>query len=167
MTHRTAVDDAEGSGRLAPPRVTVIGEALIDVLHRPGEEPVETPGGSPLNVAISLARLGVPTHLLTALGADDRATAIERHAIASAVHILPNARTLAATSCAVAWVDHDGAATYDFDIQWDLPPTELPRTEAVHTGSLALFISPGRDQVMDHLTRASQQHALVESPMMV
>ncbi len=42
--------------------VTVIGEALIDLV--PGDSPLEfsaTPGGSPYNVAIGLARLGQDT----------------------------------------------------------------------------------------------------------
>ena len=50
------------------PKVTVIGEALIDLV--PGEAPLAyraTPGGSPYNVAIGLARLGQDTTLMARL----------------------------------------------------------------------------------------------------
>ncbi|MDQ0819562.1 hypothetical protein QFZ79_001854 [Arthrobacter sp. V4I6] len=47
------------------PDVIVVGEALIDIIQTAdGFE--EFPGGSALNVASGLARLGVPTALLTA-----------------------------------------------------------------------------------------------------
>ena len=41
-----------------PGTALVIGEALVDVVIHPGEEPVDIPGGSPANVALGLARLG-------------------------------------------------------------------------------------------------------------
>ena len=48
----------------------VIGEALIDVVDVPGQPLRRTPGGGPFNVAIGLARLQIPTALLTCVGAD-------------------------------------------------------------------------------------------------
>jgi sugar/nucleoside kinase (ribokinase family) len=36
----------------------VIGESVLDVVHAPGLAPVERPGGSAVNVAVALARLG-------------------------------------------------------------------------------------------------------------
>ena len=36
----------------------VIGEALIDIVRRPGADPVSHAGGSPMNVAYGLGRLG-------------------------------------------------------------------------------------------------------------
>ena len=41
-----------------PGSALVIGEALVDVVIHPGQEPVDIPGGSPANVALGLARLG-------------------------------------------------------------------------------------------------------------
>ncbi|HZU92435.1 MAG TPA: PfkB family carbohydrate kinase, partial [Microbacterium sp.] len=38
--------------------VLVIGEALVDIVHREAGRIEETPGGSPANVALALARLG-------------------------------------------------------------------------------------------------------------
>jgi fructokinase len=66
------------NGKPNPPRqvldVVVIGEALTDVVTTPGGT-IEHPGGSPANVAYGLARLGVSTGLLTAIGTDRRGPA--------------------------------------------------------------------------------------------
>ena len=50
------------------PRVLVVGEALIDVVHRADGTIDENPGGSPANVALTLGRLGDRPVLVTALG---------------------------------------------------------------------------------------------------
>lgn len=47
-------------------RVLSIGETLIDLSARPGDEAgsyLAHPGGSPLNVAVGVARLGAPVML--------------------------------------------------------------------------------------------------------
>jgi fructokinase len=138
----------------------VIGEALIDVVH-PVHGPItETPGGSPMNVAIALSRLGVRTDLVTALGDDVRADMIENHLAASGVNLAPGARRLAATSTAEANLREDGSADYQFHLAWD-PPAVSPRAaDVVHTGSIALFLSPGRKTVQDALRR-SAPHSLI------
>ena len=47
----------------------VVGEALVDLVgQRGGQTWVAHPGGSPANVALGLARLGVPVTLKTRLG---------------------------------------------------------------------------------------------------
>ena len=38
--------------------VLVVGESLVDVVVPPSGETVRRPGGSPMNVAVGLARLG-------------------------------------------------------------------------------------------------------------
>ena len=57
----------------------VIGEALIDIVERPGEEPVEHPGGSPANVAVGLARLGRDVELVSWFGADAHGSVLRSH----------------------------------------------------------------------------------------
>ena len=46
-------------------RIVNIGEALIDEITRPNSEPVEVVGGSMLNVAAGLTRLGHESELAT------------------------------------------------------------------------------------------------------
>ncbi|GIT82068.1 ribokinase [Leifsonia sp. LS1] len=132
-------------------QVLVVGEALTDILSTPTLVE-EIPGGSPANVALGLARLGTATHFLTALGPDARGDAIAARLAAAGVTILPESWSLPATSTAVAEIQADGSARYEFDIRWRLPDrVELPRVHHVHIGSIAAFLSPGADQIEELL----------------
>lgn len=79
----------------------VIGESLIDVVDVQGQPLRRTPGGSPLNVAIGLAKLEVPTTLLTCVGADSDGdpllSALERAGVTVV------GERVGMTSTAVAW----------------------------------------------------------------
>ena len=99
--------------------VIVIGEALVDVVDRP-EGRVEHPGGSPMNVAVGLARLGRPARLVCALGDDDRGASIRTHVGASDVEV--DATAIDRTSTAVATIAEDGGASYEFDLDWRIDP---------------------------------------------
>ncbi|WP_335987784.1 carbohydrate kinase family protein [Glycomyces sp. MUSA5-2] len=125
--------------------LTVVGEALMDLVRPPGPAapPAEHPGGSPANVALGTARLGLPTTLLTQLGPDPRGEAIRRHLASAGVAV----RTVsdAPTSTATAVLDERGAARYEFDIDWapTRPLTLPPGSTCLHTGSLATALEPG------------------------
>ena len=85
---------------MADGRVLVVGEALVDVRLR-GDERTEHPGGSPLNIAVGLARLGVPTTLAAQVGDDARGAALTAHVEASGVELLrlpPHHDTATATA---------------------------------------------------------------------
>lgn len=127
------------------PTAVVAGEALVDVVVRPDGSRHEAPGGSPMNVAVGLARLGVPTTLLTTLGADPYGGLVRDHLAASGVQVAISPQ--AATSTATARLDADGQATYDFALSWDLPVVTLPDAALFHCGSLAAFLAPGADTV--------------------
>ena len=58
-------------------RIAVIGEALVDVIHG-----VPHPGGSPVNVAVGLARLGFDVTMATRIGRDDHGRLLEEHVAA-------------------------------------------------------------------------------------
>ena len=116
----------------------VIGESLVDVL--PGG--VERPGGSPLNVAVGLARLGHAVELATWFGADDRGLA--RHLASSGVMIVPGSDAAPRTSSATVSFDEHGSAHYVFDLLWRVP--SLPagaRALVVHAGSIGSMLAPG------------------------
>ncbi|NQX35719.1 carbohydrate kinase [Herbiconiux sp. VKM Ac-2851] len=125
----------------------VVGEALVDVVSTPDGRQ-EHPGGSPMNVAIGLARLGASVTLATRLGTDARGRAIAHHLADSAVRLAPGSIDPATrTSSATATIGPDGSASYDFDIAWDV--AELPTTgfELVHTGSIGALMAPGSGAV--------------------
>ena len=127
-------------------RALVIGEALIDIVEHPDskEGTTEHVGGSPLNVAVGLARLGRDVDLLTYIGDDEAGRRIAEYIEASGARLVPGSVSAGRTPTAVAAVADDGSATYRFDLDWRLsgtPPVGPPLL--VHTGSIAAVRGPG------------------------
>jgi fructokinase len=78
----TAMMPARGVG--AGGRVTVVGEALVDLLWPAGAAQVSpVPGGSPANVAVGLDRLGRAVPSVTTWGDDPPGEQISGHLAAS------------------------------------------------------------------------------------
>jgi fructokinase len=122
----------------------VIGEALIDVVERAGQASTEHVGGSPLNVAVGLARLGREVDFLTHIGTDPRGQRITDYLESSGVQLVTGSRDAARTPTARATLDSAGSATYTFDIDWQLSGTpEAAPPLVVHTGSIATVLEPG------------------------
>lgn len=141
--------------------LVVCGEALVDVFRGADGSTEETPGGSPMNVAVGLARLGVPATLITQLGDDERATALVEHVRASGAEVLVSPTRSGRTSVAVATLDAGGAATYDFDLEWSLPRQSLPEARGLHVGSLGTVLEPGRESIADLVDQACARGLLV------
>lgn len=135
--------------------VICVGEALVDIIERDGAATAteEHVGGSPANVALTLGRLGQQSHLLTHVGDDDRGRRIAAHLAESGVDLVDGSVTAgAATSTAKARLDPTGAASYVFDLRWELPdplPSVPDGTSCLHTGSIAAVLTPGGDQVVE------------------
>lgn len=133
-------------------QVLVVGEALVDIVERPGRPATEHVGGSPANVAMGLARLGHPTELLACVGDDARGQSVVEHLAGHDVALTGGSVRPGPTSTARARIGDDGAATYDFELTWTPDLTPLAHSQAsvahVHTGSLATALPPGADDVM-------------------
>ena len=146
------------------PHILAIGEALIDVVmtYEQPDFPVEIPGGSPANVALTLGRLGRPVALATWIGLDERGRLIDFHMNDSGVHVTAASRGASHTSTALARLDESGAASYTFDLEWaPAPPITVPPTaQILEAGSISAIIEPGASAVLDALTRG-REHALV------
>ena len=125
-------------------RGLVIGEALIDIVqdgHRVAGEHV---GGSPLNVAVGLARLGRNVDFLTHIGNDPYGERIAEYVNASGAQLVSGSQSAERTTTARLTVGEDGSANYEFDLDWQLsgtPPVAPPLF--VHTGSVAAVHDPG------------------------
>ncbi|WP_026556543.1 carbohydrate kinase family protein [Arthrobacter sp. 35W] len=163
--------------------LTVIGEALIDEVVHPGAQPVPHVGGSPLNVAVGLARLGHPVQFLGRYGQDAYGVLVSSHLHDNHV-LVPLAPDAKPTSVARAVLDGDGAASYEFALDWELPALAadagaasgtagaagsataarphfmLASSTLVHTGSIAAMLAPGADQVLAAV-RAAHPHATI------
>ena len=145
------------------PRFAVVGEALVDVVVPPGGEPRRSPGGSPMNVAVGLARLDLDTVLVTEVGDDDAGRLVLDHLRGSGVEVDESSVVAGSpTSTATARLDEHGAASYDFDLRWTLGPRALPPgATALHVGSLGAAMRPGRDSVVDLVTQAARGGLMV------
>jgi fructokinase len=135
---------------IAPARVLVVGESLVDIVRTSGGDAVH-PGGSPLNVAVGLQRLDVPATLHSSIGTDAHGIAIARRLEASGVAITPGTIRDHATSVALATIGQDGSASYTFSIDWDPAPAELAdeSVDALHVGSIGAALEPGATMVED------------------
>jgi fructokinase len=123
-------------------RGLVIGEALIDIVEHQGV--AQHVGGSPLNVAVGLARLGRGVDFLTHIGNDEPGRCITDYVKASGAQLVPGSTSAARTPTAVASIADDGSATYTFDLEWQLSGTpEVAPPLFVHTGSIAAVREPG------------------------
>lgn len=137
------------------PRVLVVGEALVDVVHTADGTATEHVGGSPANVAAGLARLGHEVVLATHTGDDDRGRRVTAHLRDHGVG-LATGPTAERTTTATARLDAAGSASYEFDLTWDLPVLPLDGVDHVHTGSLAATVEPGATAVLELLVRARE-----------
>jgi fructokinase len=136
----------------------VVGESLVDVVVPPdGSEPHEAVGGSCLNVAVGLARLGVDTTLVTRLAEDHFGRLVLDHLRSSGVTLSDDSLVPGgSTSTSTAYLDEHNAATYEFEIDWDLPVPNLPENATgLHVGSLGTLVRPGRDAVAELVRRAA------------
>ena len=143
------------------PSALVVGEALIDEVVD-GDRVHRHPGGSPANVALGLARLGVPTVFHTAVGGDADGKLIEQHLNDSGVTLTRGSVTDARTSKAIATLATDGSATYQFTVSW--APAELDDVGSptlIHTGSLGAFLRPGAKVTKAILRRGKNLGALI------
>lgn len=131
----------------------VLGEALMDVVVR-GDDVVEHPGGSPMNVSLGVARLGFPVQFVTALGDDDYGQAISDHLQPSGVSLIPGREPGRRTSSARVTLNEAGAPDYLFDVDWSpaVPAAGTFAVSHVHTGSIGAFLSPGA-QAVESLVR--------------
>jgi fructokinase len=132
----------------SPVRVLVVGESLVDLVSTAGTL-IPHAGGSPLNVAFGLGRLGVPTALLTEFGNDAYGTLLADHLATAGVRVIRDVGAVRATSSATAEIGTDGAARYTFDLDWSLGSLEqVPQASLIHTGSIAAVVQPGADTVL-------------------
>jgi fructokinase len=130
-----------------------VGETLMDVVVS-SHGTVERPGGSPMNVAIGLARLGLHTGLLTSIGTDQRGERLRSHIERDDVVLLDGSVNDGPSSTSAATLDDSGAASYEFAINWDIGrDVSLPPATAIHAGSIGSYLEPGASEVAAILER--------------
>jgi fructokinase len=173
----TALDDT-GAEPPPPGVIAVAGEALVDLVPAPVGGYFEiAPGGSPANVALGLARLGVPARLLARISGDMLGRRIREHLTHNGVQLDHAVVAREQTSLAMVSLDADGSPAYDFRINgtadWQWTPAEIDGAlddgpagpvVALHSGSLALTMPPGDAVLRDLLARASETVTISYDP---
>lgn len=145
----------------------VMGEALVDVISGGVEAPSTHVGGSPLNVAVGLARLGRPVTFVTRYGRDEHGDLIHATLQENGVSELlePDEKP---TTTAHGILDPAGAADYEFDgFDWSLDAFTGERAaravqdaHAVHVGSLGAALDPGA-VVVRRAVQEARPHATI------
>ena len=159
MTDMSASPPASSSA------VLVVGESLIDAVERGSEPPELHVGGSPANVAFGLAALEHDVSLATWFGRDDWGRRIADRCAEKGAKVVDGSDGAARTSVARAVLDTSGAATYDFDITWQLPAlSDLDRYGHVHTGSIAAVLEPGGSQTLVTVQQARRSATISYDP---
>jgi len=143
------------------------GEALIDLLPGDGDERIPIVGGSVLNTAVALGRLGADVGLLTGLSTDQYGGLIEKHLDGSNVSTDLCIRSDRPTTLAVVTLV-DGQAQYHFEdegsAQRMIEVSDLPvlpdNLEAMSFGSISLIPLPIAD-TLAHLCVNAPDDAVV------
>ena len=125
---------------------------------------VAHPGGSPLNVAVGLARLDHPTALLARLATDAFGRVLRAHARDNGLDLSAAPFATEPTTLAVVSLDEQRRASYDFYLDrtadWQWTAAELAAIPAnaqlVHTGSLASWTPPGDARIADAIATLHQ-----------
>jgi fructokinase len=137
-----------------PSVITVVGEALIDIIVDPAGNVTSVVGGAPLNTARTIARLGVPATFLGGVSRDAFGARIMRLLEADGVGYALGEQVDEPTTLAIAQIDADGAATYRFMMEGTLAAAVTPRAalshigtecSALHVGTLGLVLQPLAD----------------------
>jgi fructokinase len=154
--------------------VAVAGEALVDFVPAGGDGVFRAaPGGSPANVAVGLARLGVPTRLLARIADDLLGHRLRAHLDGNGVDLSFSVRAAEPTSLAIVAVGRDGVVEYDFRVEgtadWQWRDAEVAGAldgdvVALHAGSLALTMPPGADVLQRLLAGARQAMTVSYDP---
>lgn len=114
----------------ASANVAVIGEALVDIVDGTAH-----PGGSPMNVAVGLARLGSSVVLHTRIGADAHGDLIRAHLGAAGVEPGPVSLVDGPSWTAEAELDATGSAHYAFALDGAIAVPPLAGERLLHAGS--------------------------------
>ena len=131
--------------------IVVAGEALVDRIESLNGRVVDLPGGGPFNVARTIGRLGGRVAFLGRLSNDERGVLLRSRLLADGVEMGLVVPTDDPTTIALARLDADGVATYEFELEGtasaglvlsDLPGGLPPETSALHVGTLGLVVEP-------------------------
>ena len=146
--------------------ISVIGEALVDLVITPEGAVEAALGGAPFNTARACGRLGVEVRFVGAISTDRFGSMLASQLADDHVDVASLVRVDAPTTLAAAELDEAGTASYRFYIDGTSAPAlpELdPSTvagEVIFTGGLGLVLEPMATAV-EHVIGARTPEQLV------
>ena len=153
--------------------IVVCGEALIDMIHNDDGTQRAAPGGGPFNTARALARLGVPTAFLGHLSNDEFGQELADLLKADGASLRYATFGPEKTTIAVADVDSEGLAEYEFlvhgtsapNLTPEMVPSDFgPDVSAIHLGTLGLVLDPMAETLEGLASREHGKRMLMLDP---
>jgi fructokinase len=153
--------------------IAVCGEALIDMVADVDGAFRAMPGGGPYNTALALGRLEIPTSFLGRLSTDAFGRLLLGRLAEDGVDLSLTVRGPEPTTLAVAEVDSDGTADYQFYFEGTSAPNltraMLPsrldvNVTALDVGTLGLILEPIASTLLDLVSRESAHRLVMLDP---
>jgi fructokinase len=153
--------------------IVVCGEALIDMIQNGDGTQRAAPGGGPFNTARALARLDVPTAFVGHLSTDAFGRELAGLLEVDGVTLRFVSEGPEPTTIAVADVDSNGLAEYQFLIQGtsapnlttDMIPDQFDADiTALHLGTLGFVLEPMADTLVKLVERESGKRLVMVDP---
>jgi len=153
--------------------ITVMGEALVDIIVDTDGVVTSVVGGAPLNTARAIARLGVPATFLGGLSIDSLGERIRRLLVADGVVSALDSAAKEPTTLAIASLDASGAATYRFMMDGTSAAAVTAEValasigqecRVLHVGTLGLVLQPLADASVAVVTAATADQLVMVDP---
>ena len=151
--------------------IVVCGEALIDMIQHGDGTQRAAPGGGPFNTARALARLGVPTAFLGHLSEDRFGRELSELLVADGASLELATVGSEPTTIALANVDDQGFAEYEFLVKNtsapNLTPEMIPESfagdvAALYVGTLGLVLEPMASTLVELVQRERQRLIMLD-----
>jgi fructokinase len=153
--------------------IVVGGEALIDTISNADGTRQAAPGGGPFNTARAIARLGVPTAFLGRLSDDLFGQELASLLVSDGASLELASIGSEPTTIAMANVNRDGVAAYQFLVQGTSSPNLTPEmvperfgphVTALHVGTLGLVLEPMASTLVDLIVREHSRRLVMVDP---
>ena len=153
--------------------ITVMGEALIDIIVDSDGEVTSVVGGAPLNTARTLARLGESVAFLGGVSSDAFGRRIHRLLTSDGVAMALPDLVEQPSTLAIAQIDEHGAATYRFMMEGTSAAAVTPELAvaaispdctAIHVGTLGLVLQPLADAAVAVVAAARPEQIVMVDP---